>query len=109
MSETDQRDTAIKNAVSQIEKQFGKGAIMKLGSRDAIDVPAISTGCLSLDIITGVGGFPRGRVIEVYGPEASGKTTVALHAINIIEYKPERGIIRAIRHAAHRAVGSVDE
>ena len=81
MNETNQRETAIKNAVSQIEKQFGKGAIMKLGSRDAIDVPAISTGCLSLDIITGVGGFPRGRVIEVYGPEASGKTTVALHAI----------------------------
>ncbi|MCP4157744.1 MAG: recombinase RecA [bacterium] len=82
MAETNQRDAAISNAVSQIEKQFGKGAIMKLGSRDAaLDVPAISTGCLSLDIITGVGGFPRGRVIEIYGPEASGKTTIALQAI----------------------------
>ena len=81
MNETSQKDTAIKSAVSQIEKQFGKGAIMKLGSRESIDVPVIPTGCLSLDIITGVGGFPRGRVIEVYGPEASGKTTIALHVI----------------------------
>lgn len=81
MSETNQKDIAIINAVSQIEKQFGKGAIMKLGSRDSVDVPAISTGCLSLDIITGVGGFPRGRVVEIYGPEASGKTTLALHVI----------------------------
>ncbi len=77
----DQRDSAVSNAVSQIEKQFGKGAIMRLGSDDVVNVPAISTGCLSLDIITGIGGFPRGRVIEVYGPEASGKTTIALQAI----------------------------
>lgn len=81
MSETNQKDSAMKNAVSQIEKQFGKGSIMKLGSRESIDVPVISTGCLSLDIITGVGGFPRGRVVEVYGPEASGKTTLALQVI----------------------------
>jgi len=81
MSEINQKDSAVKNAVSQIEKQFGKGAIMKLGSRDAVEVPVISTGCLSLDIITGVGGFPRGRVIEIYGPEASGKTTIALQAV----------------------------
>jgi recombination protein RecA len=81
MSETDQKESAVKSAVSQIEKQFGKGAIMKLGSRESISVPVISTGCLSLDIITGVGGLPRGRVIEIYGPEASGKTTIALQAI----------------------------
>jgi recombination protein RecA len=81
MSETNQKDAAVKNAVSQIEKQFGKGAIMKLGGRDKVEVPVISTGCLSLDIITGVGGLPRGRVIEIYGPEASGKTTIALQAI----------------------------
>jgi len=81
MSENEQKESAVKNAVSQIEKQFGKGAIMKLGSRESIDVPVISTGCLSLDIITGVGGFPRGRVIEIYGPEASGKTTIALQAV----------------------------
>ncbi len=81
MSEINQKDSAMKNAVSQIEKQFGKGSIMKLGSRESIDVPVISTGCLSLDIITGVGGFPRGRVVEIYGPEASGKTTLALSVI----------------------------
>ncbi|MCK5056031.1 MAG: recombinase RecA [Candidatus Aminicenantes bacterium] len=78
MSEKDQRESAISNAVSQIEKQFGKGAIMKWGSKDVVSVPVISSGCLSLDIITGVGGFPRGRVMEIYGPEASGKTTLAL-------------------------------
>jgi len=81
MSETNQKESAIKNAVSQIEKQFGKGAIMQLGGRTKIEVPVISTGCLSLDIITGVGGLPRGRVCEIYGPEASGKTTLALQAI----------------------------
>jgi recombination protein RecA len=77
----DQRDAAVNNAISQIEKQFGKGSIMRLGSENVVNVPAISTGCLSLDIITGIGGFPRGRMIEVYGPEASGKTTIALQAI----------------------------
>lgn len=77
----DQRDSAVNNAISQIEKQFGKGSIMRLGSENVVNVPAISTGCLSLDIITGIGGFPRGRMIEVYGPEASGKTTIALQAI----------------------------
>jgi len=77
----EQRDTAIKNAVSQIEKQYGKGAIMQLGAGAAVRVPAISTGCLSLDIISGIGGFPRGRVVEIYGPEASGKTTMALQAV----------------------------
>jgi recombination protein RecA len=83
MSETNQKEkeSAIKNAVSQIEKQFGKGAIMQLGSGIKIEVPVISTGCLSLDIITGVGGLPRGRVVEIYGPEASGKTTLALLAV----------------------------
>ena len=80
-SQADQKDSAIKNAVSQIEKQFGKGAIMQLGSRNILDIPVISTGCLSLDIITGVGGLPRGRVTEIYGPEASGKTTIALQAV----------------------------
>jgi len=72
---------ALDNAVSQIEKQFGKGAIMKLGNTDAVRIPAISSGCLSLDRITGIGGYPRGRVTEIYGKEASGKTTLALHAI----------------------------
>ena len=72
---------AIENAMSQIEKQFGKGSIMKLGENSSLNVEAISTGCLDLDIALGIGGVPRGRIIEIYGPESSGKTTVALHII----------------------------
>ena len=65
--------------MSQIEKQFGKGSIMKLGEHSTLNVDSISTGCLDLDIALGIGGVPRGRIIEIYGPESSGKTTVALH------------------------------
>jgi recombination protein RecA len=68
-------------AISQIERQFGKGSIMKLGDRTTLDVPAISCTSLSLDFALGVGGIPRGRVVEIYGPEASGKTTLALHVV----------------------------
>ena len=81
MDDRKERTQAIEAALSQIDKQFGKGSIMRLGSREKIDVPAIPTGSLSLDAALGVGGFPRGRVIEVYGPESSGKTTLALHVI----------------------------
>jgi recombination protein RecA len=73
---------ALEMAISQIERNFGKGSIMKLGSDDIAEgVKAISTGSLTLDIATGIGGFPRGRVVEIYGPEASGKTTLALNAL----------------------------
>lgn len=72
---------ALETALSQIEKQFGKGAIMKLGENTAMNVEAISTGSLSLDMALGIGGIPKGRVIEIYGPESSGKTTIALHVI----------------------------
>jgi recombination protein RecA len=75
------RRAALDNALRQIEKQFGKGSIMKLGESTHMQVETISTGSLALDIALGIGGFPRGRIIEVYGPESSGKTTVALHAI----------------------------
>jgi len=78
---TDEKNKALELALSQIEKQFGKGAIMKLGEEEGIAVSVIPTGCLELDIALGVGGVPRGRVVEVYGPESSGKTTVALHMI----------------------------
>ncbi len=81
MAETNPKTSALNQAVSQIEKQFGKGAIMKLGGKEVVKMPVIPTGSLSLDIITGIGGFPRGRVIEIYGPEGSGKTTLALHGI----------------------------
>ena len=70
---------AIENAMSQIEKQFGKGSIMKLGEHSTLNIDSISTGCLDLDIALGIVGVPRGRIIEIYGPESSGKTTVALH------------------------------
>ena len=77
-----EKNKAVEMAMGQIEKQFGKGAIMRLGSEAlTADVPVISTGSLSLDIATGIGGIPRGRVIEIYGPESSGKTTLALHTI----------------------------
>src|SRR6266481_5344298 len=74
-------DRELKNALLQIEKQFGKGAIMQLGESSAADVQGISTGALSLDIALGGRGLPRGRIIEIFGPESSGKTTVALHAV----------------------------
>ncbi len=67
--------------MSQIEKQFGKGSIMKLGESATMDIEAIPTGCLALDIALGVGGVPMGRVIEIYGPESLGKTTVTLHIL----------------------------
>ncbi|BED92656.1 MAG: recombinase RecA [Candidatus Paraimprobicoccus trichonymphae] len=72
---------ALETALSQIEKQFGKGAIMRLGKNEAMHVDAISTGSLSLDLALGIGGLPRGRIVEIYGPESSGKTTLALHCI----------------------------
>ncbi|MFU0801412.1 MAG: recombinase RecA [Xylanivirga thermophila] len=76
-----EKEKALEIALNQIEKQFGKGSIMKLGEAPHMTVDTIPTGALDLDIALGVGGFPRGRVVEIYGPESSGKTTVALHAI----------------------------
>lgn len=77
----DKSDKLLDDAIKQIEKQYGKGSIMKLGDRANVDVDAISSGSLALDYALGVGGYPKGRIIEVYGPESSGKTTLALHAI----------------------------
>ena len=75
------KDKALEQVMNDIEKQFGKGSIMKLGDTTHLKVDVCSSGCLSLDIALGVGGYPRGRIIEIYGPESSGKTTFALQAI----------------------------
>ena len=72
---------AVEAAIAQIEKNYGKGSIMALGQQPVEDIPVIPTGCIQLDMALGVGGFPRGRIIEIYGPESSGKTTLTLHAI----------------------------
>ena len=81
MGNNPEKRKALDAAMSQIEKQFGKGSVMKLGDFKATSVDAISTGALNLDIALGIGGIPRGRIIEIYGPESSGKTTLALHAV----------------------------
>ena len=78
---TEEKKKALDLTLSQIEKQFGKGAVMKLGDKTSMNVSCIPTGCLGLDIALGIGGVPRGRIVEIYGPESSGKTTVALHII----------------------------
>ena len=77
----EERQKALDIALSGIEKAYGKGTIMKLGDKSSVQVDVISTGCLNLDVALGVGGLPRGRIIEIYGPESSGKTTLALHAV----------------------------
>ena len=81
MAENVEKKKALEAAMSQIEKQFGKGSVMKLGEFKAMEIEAIPTGALSLDMALGIGGVPRGRIIEVFGPESSGKTTLALHVI----------------------------
>ena len=76
-----EKDKALDAALSQIERAFGKGSIMRLGQNSHIDIEAISTGSLGIDIALGIGGLPKGRIVEIYGPESSGKTTLALSVI----------------------------
>ena len=93
------KKTALETALAQIEKQFGKGAVMKLGANVAMQVDAISTGSLGLDLALGVGGMPRGRVVEVYGPESSGKTTLALHVLAEAQKKGGEVAFIDVEHA----------
>ena len=95
---SDERNKALKLAIEKIEKDFGKGAIMKLGDKPSVSVETIPTGALALDVALGVGGIPRGRIIEIYGPESSGKTTLAQH---IVAEFQKRGGIAAFVDAEH--------
>ena len=79
--ELKEKNKSLDAAISQIDQNFGKGSVMRLGQQEALDVEAISTGSLSLDLALGIGGLPKGRIIEIYGPESSGKTTLALQVV----------------------------
>ena len=79
--ELKEKNKSLDAAISQIDQNFGKGSVMRLGQQQALDIEAISTGSLSLDLALGIGGLPKGRIIEIYGPESSGKTTLALQVI----------------------------
>ena len=94
MRNSPEKERAVETAMAQIERQFGKGSIMKLGGSPIVDVPVIPTGSLALDKALGIGGLPRGRIIEIYGPESSGKTTLALHAV--AEVQKQGGIVAFI-------------
>ncbi len=93
------KDKALEQVMAEIEKQFGKGAIMKLGSDSHMEIEAVPSGSLTLDIALGVGGFPKGRIIEVYGPESSGKTTIALQAVAEVQKRGGRAAFIDAEHA----------
>ena len=80
---------SLETTISQIERSFGKGSVMRLGEREVVEIDAISSGSLSLDVALGIGGLPKGRIVEIYGPESSGKTTLALHVIAEAQKKME--------------------
>lgn len=88
--ESQKKNQLLDDAIKQIEKQYGKGSIMKLGDRAAVDIDAISSGSIKIDAALGIGGYPKGRIIEIYGPESSGKTTLALHAIAEVQKRGGR-------------------
>src|SRR5256885_14138262 len=92
------REQALDTALGQIERAFGKGAVMKMNDAAAVSVGAVSSGSLALDLALGIGGLPRGRIVEIFGPESSGKTTLVYH---VIAEAPRRGGILAFIHAEH--------
>ena len=93
MSKNDAKDIALEKVLSDIEKQFGKGSIMRLGENKHMELDVTPSGSLTLDIALGVGGYPKGRIIEIYGPESSGKTTFALHAIAQVQKRGGRAAL----------------
>ena len=95
----DEKDKALEQVLADIEKQFGKGSVMKLGSDAHLNIEATSTGSITLDVALGVGGYPKGRIIEIYGPESSGKTTFALHAIAEVQKEGGRAAFIDAEHA----------
>lgn len=99
MAKSDDKDKTLEQVLSDIEKQFGKGAIMKLGDNKHMEIDVCPSGSLSLDIALGVGGYPKGRIIEIYGPESSGKTTFALHAIAEVQKQGGRAAFIDAEHS----------
>src|SRR6056297_398611 len=95
----DNKKKALSAALSQIERQFGKGAVMRMGDTQAVDVEVVSTGSLGLDIALGIGGLPRGRVVEIYGPESSGKTTLTLQAVADVQRRGGEAAFIDAEHA----------
>ena len=93
------KDKVLEQVISDIEKQFGKGAVMRLGSQEHLNIEVTPSGSLSLDVALGVGGYPKGRIIEIYGPESSGKTTFALHAIAEVQKRGGRAAVIDAEHA----------
>ena len=114
MSKAVEKDKALAQVLADIEKQFGKGAIMKLGEQKDMEVETVSSGSISLDIALGAGGYPKGRIIEIYGPESSGKTTFALHAIAEVQKEGGRAAFIDAEHSldpvyAHNLGVNIDE
>ena len=98
MPSPENREKALESALAQIDRQFGKGSVMRLGSDERAPVEVIPTGSIALDVALGIGGLPRGRIVEIYGPESSGKTTLTLHAIANVQ---KQGGIAAFIDAEH--------
>lgn len=99
VSESDKKDQALADAIKSIEKAYGKGSVMRLGDRVAVDIDVIPTGSMTLDAALGIGGYPKGRIIEIYGPESSGKTTLTLHAIAEVQKQGGRAAFIDAEHA----------
>ena len=105
LSTDDERKKALATAIAKIEKDYGKGTIMRLGDDIPVNVEALSTGSLSLDLALGIGGVPKGRIIEIYGPEASGKTTLALHIVASAQKEGGDAAYIDVEHALEPAYG----